>query len=521
VQPAVSLDGTLTFTPAAGVSGNATVTVTISDDGGTANGGSDTTQRTFSITLRPINHAPAFTAGGGVFTGIKTAFSQDWAANISTGDPAGSSQVAVFLVSNDRPELFAIAPAISPAGRLTFTAGSRAGFARINVRLQDDGGTAEGGVDTSAPITFTIRLTSAGEAAGVYRGLTAPPPGVQAEHARLGSWGIVVTSTGTFTGRIYLGGKAWPLLGRLTDTGLAVFGRFGFAQPLVRAGKSTLALKFHTDFSGSAPRLIGEILDGTAPFAELPGERDAYSATRRVPTSLRDAASLGNYTAAFAALPEPNGGLDAARYPRGDGWAIVVVNQIGAVSVRGQLADGTAFTYASALNAANSFPFYLPLYTQRGGIGAQIAFNTTAATRIETASLAWYRPAIAGALYPLGWPGGIALGLDGSPRNLITRSNALPIGRATLTFADGGIASAPLSHAVTISALNRVTIPPPNPQTILLVLRSTGAWGGTFFHPVTRRKCLFQGVILDHRNEGTGFFIGGAESGRATFTPAP
>ena len=103
----------------------------------------------------------------------------------------------------------------------------------------------------------------------------------------------------------------------------------------------------------------------------------------------------------------------------------------------------------------------------------------------------------------------------------ISRPNALPIGRATLTFADGGITPVPLSHPVSIAALNRVTIPLPNPQTITLVLRSTGAWGGTFFHPITRRKCLFQGVILHPRNEGTGFFISGAENGRATLVPTP
>lgn len=50
--PAISADGTLTYTPAG--TGSATVTVQLHDDGGVANGGSDTsTPQTFSITVSP------------------------------------------------------------------------------------------------------------------------------------------------------------------------------------------------------------------------------------------------------------------------------------------------------------------------------------------------------------------------------------------------------------------------------------------------------------------------------------
>jgi VCBS repeat-containing protein len=52
--PAISPDGTLTYQPAAGVTGTATVTVVLHDSGGTANGGSDTSApQTFTITVVP------------------------------------------------------------------------------------------------------------------------------------------------------------------------------------------------------------------------------------------------------------------------------------------------------------------------------------------------------------------------------------------------------------------------------------------------------------------------------------
>ena len=193
----------------------------------------------------------------------------------------------------------------------------------------------------------------------------------------------------------------------------------------------------------------------------------------------------------------------------------------GTVTVIGHLADGTAFTYASGLNAENSFPLHLPLYTRRGGFGGTLMFNTTAATRLESAGLVWYRPPINGVFYPLGWPDGIAVGFDGSARNLVTAPNALPVGTAALEFSEGGLDANGLSQPVTIKSGNRVPLPVPNPRTFAIVLRATGAWGGSFFHPITGRKCRFHGAVLDDRNEGAGFFLGGSESGRATFVPGP
>src|SRR5262249_32049462 len=60
VQPAISTSGTLTFTPAPDANGSATVTVTLKDNGGTANGGVDTSAaQTLVITVRAVHGAPA------------------------------------------------------------------------------------------------------------------------------------------------------------------------------------------------------------------------------------------------------------------------------------------------------------------------------------------------------------------------------------------------------------------------------------------------------------------------------
>jgi len=59
VQPTVDSSGNLIYTPAANANGTATVTVSVKDSGGTANGGADTgATQTFTITVNPVNDLP-------------------------------------------------------------------------------------------------------------------------------------------------------------------------------------------------------------------------------------------------------------------------------------------------------------------------------------------------------------------------------------------------------------------------------------------------------------------------------
>src|SRR5262249_20855877 len=64
VQPGVTSAGTLIYTPAPDANGSATVKVTLKDNGGTANGGSDTSvDHIFTINVTPVNDAPTITVG--------------------------------------------------------------------------------------------------------------------------------------------------------------------------------------------------------------------------------------------------------------------------------------------------------------------------------------------------------------------------------------------------------------------------------------------------------------------------
>src|SRR5439155_6781489 len=81
-----------------------------------------------------------------------------WASALSPGPPDEAGQTLTFVVANDNPDLFTAQPAIDPGGTLTFAFAPEAfGAAVVTVVLRDDGGTANGGQDTSAARTFTIR----------------------------------------------------------------------------------------------------------------------------------------------------------------------------------------------------------------------------------------------------------------------------------------------------------------------------------------------------------------------------
>ncbi len=277
VQPAVSAAGVLSFTPAANANGQALVSVALRDDGGTGNGGVDSSPtRTFTITVTPVNDLPvvvatpaavslledglavsvqvdgadvetapanllvtvtqvpangtlrrgaAVLAVGSTFTGTPAtlAYTPDpdfngadqfglkvtdtgdgaavardsaellvpvsvaavndapsfvagadvvvaedaaaqtvagWATAISAGPANESGQALAFQVSNDNSGLFSVQPAVSAAGVLSFTPAANAnGQALVSVALRDDGGTGNGGVDSSPTRTFTITVT--------------------------------------------------------------------------------------------------------------------------------------------------------------------------------------------------------------------------------------------------------------------------------------------------------------------------------------------------------------------------
>ncbi len=153
---ALNANGSFTYAPAANYFGPDSFTYLASD------GLTSSAPAVVNITVIPVNDAPSFSNAGNQRVNMNApAQSVNWASNISAGPTNESSQTLAFLVSNDNAALFSAPPAIAPNGTLTYTPAANAyGTANVRVRLQDDGGTANGGVDTSAEVIFAIVVNS-------------------------------------------------------------------------------------------------------------------------------------------------------------------------------------------------------------------------------------------------------------------------------------------------------------------------------------------------------------------------
>lgn len=131
---------------------------------------------TVKIELNPVNDAPSFTAGPDI-TRNEDAGSvtiPGWASAISAGPANESGQTVSFIVTTSST-IFSVAPAVSANGTLTFTTAPDAnGTANISVRIVDDGGTANGGVNQSALQNFTITLNALNDAPVVGGAFSGP-----------------------------------------------------------------------------------------------------------------------------------------------------------------------------------------------------------------------------------------------------------------------------------------------------------------------------------------------------------
>ena len=168
--PAISPEGTLSFTPAANANGTATISFVLRDSGGAQQIGFDTV----NITVTPVNDPPSFTKGPDktVNEDSGSQFFAPWATGLSAGPSDESSQSLTFQVTaNTNAALFSSGPAINSSGQLSFTPATNAnGSATISIVLKDSGGIANGGVDTSAAQTFTITVSPLNDAPGFIRG---------------------------------------------------------------------------------------------------------------------------------------------------------------------------------------------------------------------------------------------------------------------------------------------------------------------------------------------------------------
>ena len=534
VQPAISASGTLTFTPHPWRSGAATVTATLRDNGGTANGAIDFITRQFTITTRAVNDAPSFVPAATTITaGVGAPYAKQWATSISAGPPDESSQSVTFVISNSDPTLFTNAPTLLPNGTLTFTPGMRAGTATLTVRAKDNGGIDDGGTDESAPLILTVRVTSALEAAGTYLGLIVPDAGVSApDYRHFGMATITLSKTGGLSGSVIFSGRKYPVKGKVNDLGVITLltGNNNLAltrkpDPAIPGDLVSVILSLQFQ-NGDNPSFTGLIKPAVgAAMARFAATRPVYNGkSALVPAALLDPLTdKGKYTAALLALTAPNNGYTAAQFPQGDGNGSFTISKTGAVKFAGKLADGTACTMTSALLIGDQVPFYVALYGGKGLVSGTVTARSLPGSDADGASFRWFRPAIAKPAHP-GWPQGI--NTDFIACKLLPKSVPL-LPSLGVTDTDGNAnvdlsdATLPLK-AVNVDAKNKITvIAPATDKLKATASASSGKWSGSFVLPSIGKTVKFSGVILRKAGYATGYYLDGIPGGRVQLAPAP
>ncbi len=161
----LAADGGFSYQGPADQSGAASFEYTASD-------GSESDTATVSLTVLPVNDAPSYTAASVLIEVDESAGAQtvsDWASNIDPGAPDESGQQLTFVFNNPQHAggFFSQPPFINPvSGDLIFTVTNGVtGSAFFSVVLTDDGGTDNGGVDTSQAVDLEIRVNSTGTSA--------------------------------------------------------------------------------------------------------------------------------------------------------------------------------------------------------------------------------------------------------------------------------------------------------------------------------------------------------------------
>lgn len=161
-------NGSLGFTPVANASGTATITVTVSDNGGTANGGVASFSRQFTVNVTPVNDAPTLNAITNPAAINEDAAEQTLSlAGIGMGNGDSGQVLTLSATSNNtalipNPTVSYSSP--NATGSISYTPlANQSGTAVITVTVTDNGGTANGG-DNAISQQFTVNVVAVNDA---------------------------------------------------------------------------------------------------------------------------------------------------------------------------------------------------------------------------------------------------------------------------------------------------------------------------------------------------------------------
>ena len=423
--------------------------------------------------------------------------------------------------------------------------------------------------DVAAEAVFVTNLFAGTAGQGnTFYGLLSPFGASATGNSTVGWFtGTIVPGSGTFSGRVMIGGLSKAFAGTFYGDSGMFFTNGTTKSRTLTVGSRGMTLSIdsagiHVALSEGATQVVGGV-----------AKRAQYSGANKVPVAMlnrktRAGLSANDQGVFTVALPSKVQvpAKDMTTYPHGDGFGTVMLSNLGVVTLAGTLADGSTFLGSSGLVSSGGFPAYAQLVTPgaaasvRGGsLGGLLTVDVAQANSDVTGTdLLWIRPAVtqltgtsaaakATQLYTEGWPTGIRVDAVGAfyDRTKDARTG-LGLGAVNLTTGNGELlfTGGRLTGDVTVRAFNiaagtaagtsKVTkIPVANSTFTLVVTQGVGQFSGVFTPNWTNAvvsKPVFRGVLIQKGGSkgGYGYFISNRsgdadpQAGRVTLgAPAP
>lgn len=319
---------------------------------------------------------------------------------------------------------------------------------------------------------------------GTYQGLVYNSGLI--DHETSGYVTIAVSASGSFSGRLIMGGATYRFGGSFFNT--SPYGGYngGLGDETIyvrRPGRTPLVLQLYSPVGGT--ELNGTVSDGYI--------------TSTLTADKASGVYAGRYTVAF------QGDLEGES-PFGNGYATVTVDASGRLTMVGTLADGTPISQTTGVSSTGQWPLYVPLYNGKGSMISWVNFSGGG----FNAPMSWIRPADPkGGLFSAGFTNDVMV--LGSWYN--STGNIFGFTDGAVYYASEGGTLYGIDRC-TVSAYGALSIDPASGDHVKInVNRETGVFSGSFVAPDNQQIVPVHGVILRFSGEALGYFLRTNQSG--------
>lgn len=326
---------------------------------------------------------------------------------------------------------------------------------------------------------------------GAYQGLFFDTNGVAVVSS--GFTSISVRTNGSFSAKLQFARQSSSCSGKFSAGGAS-------SNSIPRKGLSPLTLAMQIDTNNNT--LITGKVSADAWSAELVAYAGVFSKSNPCP-------QVGQYTLAFPGSDDPAAG------PAGDGYATVQVDSLGNVTITGKLSDGTPVSAKITLSQNGQFPLFASLYSGNGLFLGWLGFSNQTDSDVS-GQLTWIAPSTGKLkINPAGFTN--QLQAAGSGYQFIPTHPVLNMTNGMVSFVNGNLAQAFTNQILLTNSSTVVNLG--SNKLSCKITTSSGQFSGTVTIPGTKQTISFTGVLLQKENMGTGYFLGGNQSGLISFGP--